>query len=130
MDAKSLLLCTALRHVVSEPNIEAGFERFQALIGRPVDYRSFSDAVIECLREGLIYEPIRLPEGALQCHWHFQLTPNGVEVARRLLVMTGEGRSSTSFSSPHKDAMDGRVRPGHDATEGCECPDAPTSPPS
>ena len=30
MDAKSLLLATALRHSISEPNIEAGFERFRA----------------------------------------------------------------------------------------------------
>ena len=32
MDAKSLLLATALRHRISEPNIEAGFERFRTLI--------------------------------------------------------------------------------------------------
>jgi hypothetical protein len=94
MDAKSLLLRTALRHVISEPNIETGFERFQALVRRPIDFCSFGDAVAECLREGLIHEPIRLPEGALQCHWHLELTPNGVEVARRLL--------------------DSRDKPGHD----------------
>ena len=28
MDAKSLLLTTAFRHRINEPNIEAGFERF------------------------------------------------------------------------------------------------------
>jgi hypothetical protein len=37
-----------------------------------------------CLRAGLIREPVRLPEGALQCHWHLELTPQGVEAARRL----------------------------------------------
>ena len=94
MDAKSLLLRVALRHVISEPNIETGFGRFQALVRRAVDYRSFCDLVAECLREGLIYEPVRLPEGALQCHWRLELTPNGVEVARRLL--------------------DSRDKPGHD----------------
>ena len=82
MDAKSLLLIRALRHRINEPNIEAGFERFRAIAGRTVDYQAFCDAVAACLREGLIREPIRLPEGALQCHWHLELTPMGVEAAR------------------------------------------------
>jgi hypothetical protein len=82
MQAKSLLLACALRHRINEPNIEAGFAAFQALGGTDVAYQVFADAVAECLREGLIYEPIRLPEGALQCHWHFQLTPKGVAAAR------------------------------------------------
>ena len=31
MDAVALLLTTAFRHVINEPNIEAGYERFAAL---------------------------------------------------------------------------------------------------
>ncbi len=84
MDAKSLLLATAFRHVVNEPNIEAGFERFQAITGKAMDYDAFRDAIAACLREDLIREPIRLPEGALQCHWHLELTPKGVAAARAL----------------------------------------------
>ena len=84
MDAKSLLLSAALRHRISEPNIEAGFERFRSLASQGVDYQSFCDAVAACLREGLIREPVRLPEGALQCHWHLELTAKGVEAARSL----------------------------------------------
>jgi hypothetical protein len=82
MDAKSLLLATALRHRISEPSIEAGFERFQRLAQETLDYRDFCDAVGACLREGLIHEPVRLPEGALQCHWHLELTAKGVAAAR------------------------------------------------
>jgi hypothetical protein len=78
------LLATAFRHAIREPGIEAGFERFRVINGGVVDYNAFCDAVAECLREGLIHEPIRLPEGALQCHWHLELTPKGVEIARRL----------------------------------------------
>jgi hypothetical protein len=85
MDAKSLLLATALRHAISEPNIEAGFERFTALTTAAVSYQAFCDAVASCLHEGLIREPIRLPEGALQCHWHLELTAKGVEAARNTL---------------------------------------------
>ena len=88
MDVKSLLLTTAFRHVINEPNIEAGFERFRAITEGAVDYQAFCDAVAACLREGLVREPIRLPEGALQCHWHLELTPKGVEAARRLSKAT------------------------------------------
>jgi hypothetical protein len=86
MDPKSLLLTSSLRHTISEPNIEAGFERFRLIAGASVDYQAFCDAVSECLCEGLICEPIRLPEGALQCHWHLELTPKGVEAARAALA--------------------------------------------
>lgn len=79
------LLGVAFRHVISEPNIEAGFEQFCALAGEAVDYDAFRDRVSACLREGLIHEPIRLPEGALQCHWRLELTPKGVDVARALV---------------------------------------------
>jgi hypothetical protein len=86
MNTKSLLLTSALRHTINEPNIEAGFERVRAIVGGSVEYQAFCDAVADCLREGLIREPIRLPEGALQCHWHLELTPKGVEAARAALA--------------------------------------------
>jgi hypothetical protein len=85
MDAKALLLITAFRHRINEPNIDAGFEQFIRLTDDPVSYDAFCDAVAACLRDGLIREPIRLPEGALQCHWHLELTPTGVAAARQIL---------------------------------------------
>jgi hypothetical protein len=85
MDVVGLLLTTAFRHTINEPNIEAGFERFAVVAGADVTYAAFCDAIAAGLRDGLIREPIRLPEGALQCHWHLELTPKGVERARGLL---------------------------------------------
>ena len=41
--------------------------------------------VAACLRDGLIREPVRLPAGALQCHWRLELTPDGVAAARALI---------------------------------------------
>ena len=82
MDVRDLILSVAFRHSVNEPNIEAGFERFAALAGETVEMAGFCDAVAACLRDGLIREPIRLPEGALHCHWHLELTPKGVAKAR------------------------------------------------
>jgi hypothetical protein len=82
VDPKSLLLGAALRARIDEPNIESGFQRFKAIAEQPIDYEAFCEAVAECLREHLVHEPVRLPEGALQCHWHLELTPKGVEAAR------------------------------------------------
>jgi hypothetical protein len=90
MDATALLLTTAFRHRINEPNIEAGFERFAALAGEKLGYDSFCDTVAACLRNGLIREPIRLPEGALQCHWHLELTPAGVAAARSMIGVSGD----------------------------------------
>jgi hypothetical protein len=93
-DTKALLLTTALRFRINEPNIEMGFERFASLIGQPVTYDAFCDAVAACLRDELIREPIRLPEGSLQCHWHLELTPIGVARARSLAQPDGNKRSA------------------------------------
>ncbi len=84
-ETRMALLTVAFRHVISEPNIEAGYDRFRAIAGDAIGFDAFRDAVAQCLREGLIREPIRLPEGALQCHWHLELTPKGVAAARAAL---------------------------------------------
>ncbi|MBN9564100.1 MAG: hypothetical protein J0H14_25735 [Alphaproteobacteria bacterium] len=83
-DARARLLVIAFRHSINEPNIEAGFERLRGLAGGSLQYDAFRDALDACLREGLIREPVRLPEGALQCHWRLELTPAGVAAARAL----------------------------------------------
>ncbi len=85
MDIRDLLLITAFRHRISEPNVDEGFAQFTTVIGKQVAFQAFCDAVASSLRDGLIREPIRLPGGALQCHWHLELTPAGVAEARRLL---------------------------------------------
>jgi hypothetical protein len=94
-DARDRLLIIAFRNSISEPNVEAGFERVRALAGGTLDYDAFRDALDGCLRDGLIREPVRLPEGALQCHWRLELTPAGVAAARRfVLSQTGESPSA------------------------------------
>ena len=90
MDMTGPLLITAFRHRISEPNIEAGFAEFLALTGQSITYGAFCEAVAVCLRGRLIREPIRLPEGALQCHWHLELTPVGVAAARKFIDSHGE----------------------------------------
>jgi hypothetical protein len=85
MDARSQLLTTAYRHGINEPNAEIAYERFRTLVAQPIDYASFCDIVADLLRERLIYEPVRLPKGTLQCHWRLQLTPAGVSATRAVL---------------------------------------------
>jgi hypothetical protein len=85
MDAVAHLLVAAFRHSIDEPNIDAGFERLQSITGNALDAAQFHDAVAACLRDGLIHEPVRLPDGALQCHWHLELTPKGDAAARALI---------------------------------------------
>jgi len=85
MDATALLLTTAFHHSISKPGIEAGFGRFTGLIGHDIGFGAFCEAVAKCLRDGLIREPVRLPDGALQCRWQLELTPAGVTAARNRL---------------------------------------------
>ncbi len=84
-----VLLLIGFRHSITEPNVEAGFERVQAIMGGKLDANAFHDALASSLRDGLIREPVRLPEGSLQCHWHLELTPKGVETVRALLRERG-----------------------------------------
>lgn len=78
------LLLIAFRHSITEPTVEAGFERISAIAGGKLDSHVFHDAIASCLRHGLIREPVRLPEGSLQCHWQLELTPKGVEAVRAM----------------------------------------------
>ena len=84
-DARVALLTVALHHVVSEPNIAAGYERVAAIAGGVFDYNGFSDADAGGLRDELVREPICLPESALECHWHLELTPGSLLNGRKLL---------------------------------------------
>jgi len=82
MDTIACLLATAFRHSIDEANIEAGFARFAGLTDQRISFDAFCEVVAQCQHDGLIHEPVRLPEGALQCHWHLELTPAGVAAAR------------------------------------------------
>jgi hypothetical protein len=81
-DAATTLLRTALQHLVTEPNVDAGVSRLQELTGGVFSDRALHEAIAACLRKNLIHEPVRLPPGALHCHWRLELTPEGVEAAR------------------------------------------------
>ena len=89
MDATAALLAIGFRHGITAPDVEAGFARFGALAGGSVDYDAFRDAVAACVRDGLIHDPVRLVDGALQCHWCLELTAAGVARARAMMGRAG-----------------------------------------
>jgi hypothetical protein len=80
------VLSVAFHNRVIRPTAEAGFEAIRGMSKTDFDDAVLADSVAACVRDGLIREPIRLPEGALQCHWHLELTPAGVVAARQMLT--------------------------------------------
>lgn len=88
--AVDMILRAAWKGAVTADNAEDGFDRIRAITGCAPDNAALANAVAECLRAKLIREPVRLPEGALQCHWTLELTPAGVDVARALRATDGD----------------------------------------
>ncbi|MCC7280739.1 MAG: hypothetical protein IT556_00065 [Acetobacteraceae bacterium] len=84
MDLTQHLLRTGLRHFISAPTSELAQDEVARVTGQPIDPAAFADAVAALLRDGLIRDPIRLEDQALQCHWRLELTPKGVALARSL----------------------------------------------
>ena len=80
------VLMVAFRRQIEAPSAELGFEQLRAHAVGALDEDGFRDAIADCLRRGLIREPVRLAAGALQCHWRLELTPAGVAAARSLLA--------------------------------------------
>ncbi len=80
------LLRIAYRHHVTAATADEGFLRVQEIAGTKLDPAAFHGAIAEALAARLIREPVRLPEGALQCHWRLELTPEGVARARALIA--------------------------------------------
>ena len=84
MGAREHLLLAGLTHFVSAPNAEAGQAEIERLTAAAFNPADFATAIASLLRDGLIREPIRLEDQALQCHWRLELTPAGVALARTL----------------------------------------------
>ncbi len=80
----ALLLRTGLVHFVSAPSAELALGEIERLSGQRIDATDFAAAIADLLSRGLIRDPIRLEDQALQCHWRLELTPDGVALARTL----------------------------------------------
>jgi hypothetical protein len=84
------LLLVIFRQRIIAPDSEAGLASLAASTDRDASVDEWRAAVAGALAAGYIHDPVRLLAGALQCHWHLELTPKGVETARRLRSATGD----------------------------------------
>ncbi len=84
------LLLAIFQQRVTAPDADAGLAQLEANVGCEASVDDWRSAVVDALAAGLVHDPVRLPAGALQCHWHLELTPSGVEAARRLRSTTGD----------------------------------------
>lgn len=90
MELMTLLLLVAFRNRILEPDLDGGRLRCAGIIGKNVEPDDFRVALAQALVAGYVRDPVRLPEGALQCHWHLELTPEGVARVRAVLRHYGK----------------------------------------
>lgn len=84
MSPSEVILRVAWPGALTADNAEAGFARIREMTGCGLDDAALARALAACVAEKLIREPVRLPEGALQCHWTLELTAAGVDAVRAL----------------------------------------------
>ena len=78
------LLLVIFRQRIIAPDSDAGLADLAASTDRAANVEDWRTAVTQALAAGYIHDPVRLVAGALQCHWHLELTPKGVEIVRGL----------------------------------------------
>ncbi len=81
MTLEQMLLRTAVRHRIDEPDADAGIARLSEILGLDISPAALHDAVGCGVASGHFRDPVRLPAGALQCHWVLELTAQGVAAA-------------------------------------------------
>ena len=84
------LLLIAFCHRIEEPDFDNGLMRVAAITGHELDPAAFHASLSEALTSGYIRDPVELLPGALQCHWHLELTPAGVNEVLKLRLQHGK----------------------------------------
>jgi hypothetical protein len=82
------LLARLLGAVAAAPvnvdTAEIGLDVLGDRLGADIPRAALAEAVAEGVRRGLLHDPVRLPPGALQCHWHLEPTARGRALGRRI----------------------------------------------
>ena len=84
---RDALLRLALTADIREDEAADGMRRAAQAIGAPV--AEVEAEIAAMVRAGLLYDPIRIPEGALKCHWRLEPTPKGAAEAAKLAARGG-----------------------------------------
>jgi hypothetical protein len=77
------LLSAIYRQPITAPDAESGVARLAAATDPKVPPDTWFATVAEAVAAGYLHDPVRLPPGALQCHWHLELTHKGIERLRQ-----------------------------------------------
>ncbi|HUB12332.1 MAG TPA: hypothetical protein VMB34_10270 [Acetobacteraceae bacterium] len=77
----ALLRALRERSIMAD-TMEDGLDALIQRIGGDLSRATVAAAVQDIVADGSAYEPVRLPPGALQCHWHLELTPRGQAAAQ------------------------------------------------
>ena len=76
---RNALLKLALTGDIREDEAVDGLRRVATALGEPLDVVEREIAAM--VREGLLHDPIRIPPGAVKCHWRLEPTPAGAKLA-------------------------------------------------
>ncbi|HTW71528.1 MAG TPA: hypothetical protein VME47_16695 [Acetobacteraceae bacterium] len=80
---RDALLRTVLCRPIVVNTVDEGLDVLIQRLGDDIPRATIAAALQSVVADGLACEPVRLPPGALQCHWHLELTPRGQETARK-----------------------------------------------
>ena len=78
---QTLLAQAIIAQAIIADTMEAGLDILGDRLGPDVPRTTIATAVQEVLAAGWVHDPVRLPQGALHCHWHLELTPLGCQAA-------------------------------------------------
>jgi hypothetical protein len=85
MDLETAILLVAFRYRIEASDSALGFQRFQEILRQEIDESDFCLALGQAIAMGHVFDPVRLPTGALQCHWCLEVTPSGADAVRALI---------------------------------------------
>ena len=79
---RDALLRAVLEAPIVADTMDDGLDILIQRLGGGPSRAAVAAAVQDLVAEGLAHDPVRLPKGALQCHWHLELTPRGRKAAQ------------------------------------------------
>ena len=82
-ELRDALLRIVFERPISAETIEEGLDMLFQRFEREPSRAALAAAVQDVVAAGLAYEPVRLPAGALHCHWRLELTPRGQQAAQQ-----------------------------------------------
>jgi hypothetical protein len=73
----TILLQALAEHPITTDTMEDGLDVLAARLPPGLSRAALARMVRDAVAAGLCPDPVRLPPGALQCHWHLELSRKG-----------------------------------------------------